>query len=405
MARLTHSLTTLLLVAALTACGGDDGGGAGMAGSGAGDGGTGGTAGEGGSGGTAGEGGVGGDEDSGVGGVGGETDAGVDASAGDGGVGGEADASVDSSMPIECDPGTQDNDMDDVCSAACTDSVCDNGVCDDSSGTATCECDEGWAGETCDVCALGYRNAIVIINTPPVCTLNTPSTTNMRMWLDAADAASFTFSAGKIIEWRSHAPGGVGEVADNGTDSTRPVRTRPDADGRRVVRFDGADDRLQGTLDLRSETYSIFVVAKAAATKAGDQFFMHGLGQTNITRNLRLRTTNNAGSLLVRHSIPGGFDEADLTPTDTSALSVVEAHRSGTLIGHALTAQRGADVESIVTAQAAFDEPFNVFLGRRGESVLGGLEGDIAEVIVFVPAIPAVNRQAVRDYLNAKWKL
>lgn len=405
--RSTRSLTVLLLVAALSACGGDDdGGAAGTAGTMAGAGGEGGTAGTmAGTGGMAGSGGVGGeggsnDDDAGMAGSGG--DSGEGGSGGDSGV----DSGVDAAMPIECDEGDQDNDDDGICEAACAESTCDNGTCNDLTGTATCECDAGWGGDACDTCAPGYRAAIVLINTPPVCELDTPATTNMRMWLDANHTDSVTAVGGRVIEWRSRAPAGAGGVSDGGNTDSRPSYLRPTPSAPRVVRFDGVDDRLEGVLDLRSTTYSIFVVAKAAATKAGEQFFMHGLGETNITRNMRFLARTNATSMRYRHAIPGGNDEVNLTPANTSETSLVEAHRAGTLIGHALSVTAAEGTESIVTEHGEFDERLNIFVGRQGgASLLGALEGDVSEILVFVPAIPANQRQPIRDYLNAKWSL
>jgi len=402
----TQTLTALLLIAALTACGDDDGGGAGMAGSGAGNGGESGqgaTGGTGGAGGDAGAGATGDDAgDSGQGGTGGDA-----GSSGTGGTGGDAgadsgvDAGTDSAVPVVCDMGTQDNDDNGICSASCTTNTCDYGTCDDSSGTATCDCDEGWAGETCDACAIGWREVVTMINTPRMCELDTPATTNMRMWLDGNDNASFTYSAGDVIEWRSRAPGGVGEVVDDGNAATRPSRVL--VGSRRVVRFDGVDDRLQGLLDLRSATYSIFVVGSAAATDSGEQTFMHGQGETNINRNLRFLARSNAGSLRYRHGMPAGMDEVNITASSAAPV-LMEAHRAEFLNGHALSLFLGQTMMTSATTQAAFDERLDIAVGRQ---LSGGsaLEGDIAEIIVFVPAITGTARDDVRDYLKAKWNL
>lgn len=59
-----------------------------------------------------------------------------------------------------CDTGFQDNDGDGVCTADCSAFSCGgNGVCNDASGTAGCECNQGFAGALCDTCALGFTGA------------------------------------------------------------------------------------------------------------------------------------------------------------------------------------------------------------------------------------------------------
>jgi hypothetical protein len=48
----------------------------------------------------------------------------------------------------------------------------------------------------------------------------------------------------------------------------------------------------------------------------------------------------------------------------------------------------------------------NIALGRQvGASTLGALDGDLAEVIVFVPALSVADRAEVMEYLTAKWDL
>ena len=67
-----------------------------------------------------------------------------------------------------CAEGYQDNDADGVCRLACTreDEECDGqGLCDDSSGQATCTCQQGYAQADplvplCDVCDTGYLRVL-----------------------------------------------------------------------------------------------------------------------------------------------------------------------------------------------------------------------------------------------------
>ncbi len=60
-----------------------------------------------------------------------------------------------------CSGGYQDNDGDGVCTVDCfhADLSCgNNAMCDDSEGTAVCVCNEGYAGDNCDTCADGYQD-------------------------------------------------------------------------------------------------------------------------------------------------------------------------------------------------------------------------------------------------------
>jgi hypothetical protein len=64
----------------------------------------------------------------------------------------------DSSSP-GCAEGYQDNDADGVCAPACAGDSCGaHGECDDSSGEALCTCDEGYAGSSCGACADAHQD-------------------------------------------------------------------------------------------------------------------------------------------------------------------------------------------------------------------------------------------------------
>lgn len=61
----------------------------------------------------------------------------------------------------ECAPGYQRLGGDGICRPACGGPfgpVCENGVCEDATGFASCVCDEGYAGDLCELCADGYRS-------------------------------------------------------------------------------------------------------------------------------------------------------------------------------------------------------------------------------------------------------
>jgi len=59
-----------------------------------------------------------------------------------------------------CVAGTQDNDNNGTCTAACSEAMaCGHGACSDLSGTAACVCETGWTGATCAACAPGYHTS------------------------------------------------------------------------------------------------------------------------------------------------------------------------------------------------------------------------------------------------------
>src|SRR5690606_8025987 len=72
-----------------------------------------------------------------------------------------------------CAEGFQDNDEDGTCEPDCAlaSLPCVMGTCDDSSGTAVCACETGYAGSQCDMCADGYQDNDEDGTCAPTCTL------------------------------------------------------------------------------------------------------------------------------------------------------------------------------------------------------------------------------------------
>ncbi|HUU01984.1 MAG TPA: clostripain-related cysteine peptidase [Myxococcota bacterium] len=60
----------------------------------------------------------------------------------------------------QCDTGYQDNDNNGTCHPDCTTAApaCVHGTCDDTGGEAVCACDAGYAGVLCDACQNGYQD-------------------------------------------------------------------------------------------------------------------------------------------------------------------------------------------------------------------------------------------------------
>ncbi len=71
-----------------------------------------------------------------------------------------------------CDTGYQDNDVNGTCQPTCATSGLNcgsHGTCDDSSGTAQCRCQTGYAGAVCDVCDTGYQDNDTNGSCQPTC--------------------------------------------------------------------------------------------------------------------------------------------------------------------------------------------------------------------------------------------
>lgn len=82
------------------------------------------------------------------------------------------------------------------------------------------------------------------------------------LWLDANDAATFTFSSGSLVsQWDDKS--GTGNHVGQSTDSLRPTLTATVLNNLPVVEF-GASDALQGQVTWNPSTHTVdfFAVAR-----------------------------------------------------------------------------------------------------------------------------------------------
>lgn len=137
--------------------------------------------------------------------------------------GGNLDLGMTTDQAMGCGQGTQDNDGDDVCTAACVGdgSSCSNhGTCDDSSGTLTCTCDAGYSGGDCSVnvcdgqdcggngscsgasgaavcnCSVGFQDNDGDLSCTASCAVDGSSCSNQGTCDDSSGTATCTCNAG-----------------------------------------------------------------------------------------------------------------------------------------------------------------------------------------------------------------
>ncbi len=282
-----------------------------------------------------------------------------------------------------------------------------HGVCEVADDLAVaCACDLGWGGDDCSECAPGYRS--VRGTDGLACSLDTPSTETMVVWLDADDDDSFALADGsKVYRWYSRA-GAATYFSDGGDSSARPTRFSPTRGGRRWVRFDGENDKLRRLVDLSSGSYSIFMVAKASADVASTQTLLSGVDPESGDHGLRLQIRDNGQELLLRHQMPFGadYDQVLLPEFDLTQAKIVHAERTTDLF-NALSLWDGDSLQPVPSTTAAFGGQILLQLGSQQN---GGsdyaLDGDVAELIIFSPALAdAAEYEDVRNYLDAKWNL
>ena len=287
-----------------------------------------------------------------------------------------------------------------ACVDVCSLTDCGPGVCEADGNNAVCRCPKEYTGDLCDSCASGYDWSIVMVGETSTCVVTPPSTTNMKLWLDANEPTSFSYylTTQEVTTWSSLVGSSLDFTAPGS--SNRPLQGLVhNGDTLPGVIFDGANDGLNKTADLSLGSYSIFIVAEVADSALVQTLFS-GVGGGSW--GVWLRAADNGQTLQMRHANTDGSatENAEVTGVDLTDRSLIEVHRSG------LALSVGADGQSSSVLLSANPlGSLDLVFGRRADAGTNPLNGAIYEVIVVSPAVSNANRPAYQDYLKAKWEL
>lgn len=203
----------------------------------------------------------------------------------------------------------------------------------------------------------------------------------LALWLDGADAGTFTLASGKISQWNDKS--GNARHETQGTDAMRPVYVMEALNHKPLLRFAGAQnmDKVFGvTLNQPS---MVFAVYKHDSGGAGAQRVFDGsAGLIQVNANMIL---NGGGSSLTL-----------VTPYARGNYEILCAVYNGTssagYINGALKSSGNAGTSGMTRLK----------LGSSGSNT-EYLQGDIAEIIVYNTLFTACWRAKVEKYLSKKW--
>jgi hypothetical protein len=305
-----------------------------------------------------------------------------------------------------CDEGYADPTGGGVCARICTLDCGPYGACRlEPDDAERCECQAGYEGEVCELCAAGYA---------PVgdgsCALDTPDTAGLELWLDAADAASLdVVRGGAVSTWRDRrrVRGALALTAPAA--ARQPSYEASGLAGHPAVRFDGVDDRLsvEAFTAFGGEDYTAFVVLQplsrmpSGVFSASDRELGPALGLALYDPDTRFI-----------HGLPGMPNARDVAasaaflPAEPMVLGV-RRWTSGLLDHLRMYGRVGGDPLGIeeddnvlsVGDLGALD--FALGVGPGG----GSLNGVVGELLVYRRALDNAEMQRVLEYLAAKWSV
>jgi len=262
----------------------------------------------------------------------------------------------------------------------------------------------------------------------------------LQLWLDASDAStlydattggSLVAADGGVARWEDKS--GNSRHMTQGTAGSRPTRKTAIQNSLAVLRFDGGDfvsmPSSTATFNfLHNGDSTVFVVFKAGTTanpgsvywvmsnnisdnsidgKTG--FYLRWDDRTLDNANLAdalIHVVSNSGQTRFAGIATNGF------PANTFALATVRGDIANATIasrsqirlngGSAITLLTGDT--NAGTALPTANASDNFTIGDQSGAVKGnGLNGDIAEIIMYDTALSNTDRATVESYLMTKW--
>ncbi len=220
----------------------------------------------------------------------------------------------------------------------------------------------------------------------------------LTLWL-RADAGLETDSNGKVIRWSDAS--GRGYNARQATAASRPTPTTSGANGQPSVWFDGSASFLDlppGFSEL-ADGFTALVVAKPVGAPSWARFFDFGNG--SAADNLLLARVGSSSNL-VYYSMVGGSVAAGVEAPGLIQPNLVQLF--GLTHGSGVASLYWNERLKTTSAAGAISPALRAsnFLGRSNwpDSLYAG---EIAEVMIFDRVLPAAERMAIEDYLNARY--
>lgn len=257
-----------------------------------------------------------------------------------------------------------------------------------------------------------YSSAVYVTNT-----LSPTNISGLRIWLDAG-AGVTTNGAGNVSQWSDQS--GKANHATQGTGSAQPLFVTNVLNSRPVIRFDGTNDQLVLANYTATNTFSVYVVARAALSNQIDpeQFGMfnptpgesgqrylfggvdpliYGVSEVGIS----LGTNGVSDYEFERQSVGANFFNpmAVYAGSEFSSFSLITLsylNRQPSLQVNGALARAG-----LVSSRTNVVFTKTIGLGMASQA----FSGDVAEILVFDRVLNQTEQAQIIGYLNSRYQL
>ena len=227
----------------------------------------------------------------------------------------------------------------------------------------------------------------------------------LQLWLDATtglyDATTggseVTTDGASVARWEDQS--GNGYHVTQGTANDQPTLKTSQQNSLNIVRFDGVNDFMLGSANFPitgSSNRTVFTVFKRvdATIRYIVSWGISATGRVQAYSSeyfLRFQATTKG---YTNQGANGSWTLWSVVG-DGSTLNDYDAYfNDGGIATPNATNNTGAAID---TGNSA------LYVGRLSFQSVGFQSGDLAEVLIYDSALSDANREAVRDYLNAKW--
>jgi hypothetical protein len=231
------------------------------------------------------------------------------------------------------------------------------------------------------------------------------------VWLDAADATTFTFSSGNVVsQWSDKSANAY--AFTQGTVANQPTRSTT-LNSKSTLLYDGSNDSLVSTAAASTWTFlsngdgaSVFAVLKSTQSSAGLSSWLDtNGGSTNDIGIFEFFNSN----LFISDTLKG-VSGVEITANVAHTISAWNVWSYYLDQDNATTADKiriykddgGVNANNTTATTASNSNPSKTLnIG----STAYRFGGEMAEIIIYPSILTNTDRQANVDYLQAKWGL
>ena len=238
------------------------------------------------------------------------------------------------------------------------------------------------------------------------------SISGLQLWLDASDASTlFADSAGTTAAtadgdpvgcWKDKSGNNNNVIQSDGT--LKPIFKSAVKNYNGIVRFDGSNDKLTGTLSPQSTTRTIFLVAKrTSAASAWRGAVLLNATDINDATGTTMYVIQQAGTIV--NQLNGGRPGPGLEYTYTgNSTNYFIISQTNTLTGSSANLN-GVSAGTVTHASTSIGAGVQVRIGSGRASSTETWYGDIAEVAIYNSVLSPIDIAKMESYLNLKWSV